>query len=351
MKTSYLAEDITILLKDVTGMIAPEDTLAREEKIQGGVHYSEMLPMEYQPSESYLALYEQSLKGAAKLTAEGIKIVAEKIWALKGQGVVLVSLVRAGLPVGILIKHYLERQYGVKVPHYGVSIIRGRGIDHEAMAYILARHKGEDLQFVDGWTGKGAILRELEESLAGYGVSAELAVLADPAWMTDLCGTHEDFLIPSACLNATVSGLISRSILNQALIKQGDFHGAVYYGHLAGEDQSYAFISTVEEQWANLDSCLPIEPIAGKQTGMGEVQEIAQAFGIADINMVKPGIGETTRVLLRRVPWKILINPKARPEQVAHILRLAKEKEVPVVDYPLAVYNACGLIKNLSADV
>ena len=43
------------------------------------------------------------------------------------------------------------------------------------------------------------------------GVSADIAVVADPANVTELCGTHEDILIPSSCLNSTVSGLISRT--------------------------------------------------------------------------------------------------------------------------------------------
>ena len=45
-----------------------------------------------------------------------------------------------------------------------------------------------------------------------------MAVLADPGYCTSIYGTREDFLIPSACLNATVSGLISRTVLNDTYI-------------------------------------------------------------------------------------------------------------------------------------
>ena len=66
------------------------------------------------------------------------------------------------------------------------------------MHYILERHCAEHLLFVDGWIGKGAILGELKKCLAAYkGVSAELAAAADPAYITELCGTHQDILIPS----------------------------------------------------------------------------------------------------------------------------------------------------------
>ena len=46
------------------------------------------------------------------------------------------------------------------------------------MAYLLDRHAPGNLQFVDGWTGKGAIQRQLDAAMADYpGVSPELAGL------------------------------------------------------------------------------------------------------------------------------------------------------------------------------
>ena len=82
---------------------------------------------------------------------------------------------------------------------------------------------------------------------------------------------------------------------------------------------------------------------------MDEVKELAEAFGIEDINLIKPGIGETTRVLLRRVPWKVLIDEKYRESrELVHIVRLAEEKGVPVETYPLRHYKCCGMIKKVS---
>ena len=47
MYGTYHPEDVTILLKDITGMVEPLGTKEREARIQSGVHYSEMLPLEY----------------------------------------------------------------------------------------------------------------------------------------------------------------------------------------------------------------------------------------------------------------------------------------------------------------
>jgi hypothetical protein len=34
--------------------------------------------------------------------------------------------------------------------------------------------------------------------------------------------------------------------------------------------------------------------------------------------------------------------------QLAHLVRLAKEKNVPVEDYPLVHYKCCGIIKKIA---
>lgn len=154
MFSSYQPDDVTILLKDITGLVTPLSTAEREKRIQSGTHYSEMLPIEYEPSPAYLSAYHTAMERYAKLTAQAVMRVAELIWQDLGRDAVLVSLARAGTPVGILIKRYLRGRYGAELPHYTISIIRGRGIDRNAMDYILSRHRPSSLQFVDGWTGK-----------------------------------------------------------------------------------------------------------------------------------------------------------------------------------------------------
>ncbi|WP_415997450.1 cysteine protease StiP family protein [Blautia hydrogenotrophica] len=347
MRTTYKKEDVELLLKDITGLVKPQSTQEREQLIQQGRHYCEMLPIEYSPSEAYMEAYETALKVFADSTSEAVGLLADKIMEEKGRSVVLVSLARAGTPVGILLKRYLRWKYGITVPHYSISIIRGRGIDQNAMRYLLCRYRPEDMLFVDGWIGKGAILSELRKAVADFpGVSPELAVLADPANVTKLCGTHEDILIPSSCLNCTVSGLVSRTFLRDDIIGETDFHGAVYYGELEAQDLSYAFISEIQSRFQKEYSQ---KDTGDSGQGLDEVLRIGREFKIEDVNLIKPGIGETTRVLLRRVPWKVLVHEKYMGDKaLEHILRLAKEKNVPVQTYPLKNYKACGIIKKLA---
>lgn len=350
MRSSYKDEDVTLLLKDITGLVKPQPTEERERLIQSGKHYSEMLPIEYVPTQKYMEVYKEALETYAEPTALAVGTLSDKIMEAKGKDVVLVSLARAGTPIGILVKRYIKFKYQLDVPHYSISIIKGRGIDNNAMKYLLGRYQPQQLLFVDGWIGKGAILGELQKDIEAYkGVSPDIAVVADPANVTELCGTHDDILIPSSCLNCTVSGLVSRTFLRDDIIGADDFHGAVYYGELAGSDLSYEFIDAIER-------CFQIDNAAASSdkkgvTGLGadEVRELAKVFDVDDINLIKPGIGETTRVLLRRVPWKVLIDEGYKNSQeLGHIVRLAEEKHVPVAYYPLKYYKCCGIIRKLA---
>lgn len=347
MNSSFLKEDVTLLLKDITGLVDPLPTEEREKRIQSGTHYSEMLPLEYKPTEDYIRIYEEALEVFGQNTADAIARVSDKIVRDKGRDVVIVSLARAGTPLGILIRRYVRKKYGFECPHYSISIIRDRGIDRNALNYILERHGAECIQFVDGWTGKGAIYNELKRELKFFeGVQDSLAVLADPAGLTELCGTHDDIMIPSSCLNCTISGLISRTFLRNDIIREGDFHGAAFYEELRSEDRTYKFIDYIENMFD-----YEIEPDNRilASNGMEDVKKLAKMFDIRNINYIKPGIGETTRVLLRRIPWKVVIDERyKKAKELDHIRQLSLEKNVGIEYVHLNNYKCCGLIKRLA---
>ena len=347
VKSSYSTDDVTLLLKDITGLVTPLSTEERERRIQNGAHYSTMLPLEYRPTAKYLEAYESALKNYAKATADAVCQLSEKLVMDKGRNLTIVSLARAGIPIGILIKRYIKNKYQWDTPHYALSIIRGRGIDKNAMDYILQNHEASSIQFIDGWIGKGAILHQLSEALADYPfVSPSLGVLSDPANMTELCGTHEDILIPSSCLNSTISGLLSRTFLREDKISQYDFHGACYYQDLKEQDVSYDFINAIISHF-DYHTKPQHQPMG--QSGLMETKSIGKHFSIHDIHLIKPGIGEATRVLLRRKPWKLLIWENGLQDPcLAHLIRLAAEKNVAVECYPLKNYKACGIIQTMA---
>ncbi|WP_104106698.1 phosphoribosyltransferase [Nocardioides sp. 616] len=354
---SYRPDDVAWLLTDLSHVDLEAPTEEREEAIQsGGAHYAESLPVEFQPDAAYQALFTATLASSATRLARAVGLVTEQVLALRGPEAVLVSLARAGTPVGVLMRRWAQQVHGLELPHYAVSIVRGKGIDEVALAYLAAHHDPATVMFVDGWTGKGAITRELAASVQaanaalGADFAADLAVLADTGRCVEVFGTREDYLIPSACLNSTVSGLVSRTVLNDALIGPGDFHGAKFYADLASSDVSAAFVETVAAEFASVrDEVLASLPahLASDRTatwsGWAAVEAVSREYGIGDANLVKPGVGETTRVLLRRVPWKVLVRADAADE-LGHIRLLADQRGVEVVEVPDLPYSAIGLI-------
>ncbi len=346
MRTSLDENDCILLLKDISGKIAPMSAEERQKQLHNGVHYCELLPAEYEPSEEYIRLYKRGLDVWRRQTAQAVRSVAEQILLLRGKNAVIVSLARAGTPVGVLIKRYLKRVHGINSAHYSVSIIRGRGIDKTAVEYILARHSAKDIQFVDGWTGKGAITRQLAEAMKDFPeIDPRPAVLADPADVCEIYGTREDVFIPCSCLNGVVSGLFSRTVLRGDLTGDGDFHGAVYLNELSPFDRTYEFINAIEREFDALPPYSPAEHTAPHGSGLSETRRIAEKFGADDLNLVKPSIGEATRVLLRRTPEVILLRDM-NDSLTLHLAELAREKNVPVREYPLECYRAAGIIKN-----
>jgi phosphoribosyl transferase-like protein/RNA binding Pelota-like protein len=350
---SYRADDVAWLLKDLSDVRLEAPTAEREAAIQAGrAHYAESLPIEYQPGPEYQRLFHTALEDSAERLAYAVGVVAELIIAARRRDAVLVSLARAGTPVGVLIRRWARFAHGLDLPHYAISIVRGRGIDEVALRYLAARHDPARVMFVDGWTGKGAIARELTAALAGTPFHDDLAVLADPGRCVPLYGTREDFLIPSACLNSTVSGLVSRTVLNSTLIGPSDFHGAKFYASLASADVSGLFVDTVCARFPDVLSRVSADwpgLWAADRTptwsGWAAVSRVGEAHGVSDLNLIKPGVGETTRVLLRRVPWKVLVRADAGDE-LAHVRLLAAEREVPVVPVPPEdlPYACVGLI-------
>ncbi|MEU9201399.1 phosphoribosyltransferase [Streptomyces sp. NPDC048332] len=356
--SSYAPDEVGWLLQDLSDAELEAPTEEREEAIQsGGAHYAESLPVEYQPSEEYQDLFKAALDLSAARIARAVGTVTETVLAERGPRPVLVSLARAGTPVGVLMRRWARLRHGVELPHYAVSIVRGRGIDANALRWLAAHHNPADVVFVDGWTGKGAITRELAAAIAEFedadgteGFNPEIAVLADPGGCVRTYGTREDFLIPSACLNSTVSGLISRTVLRSDLVGPDDFHGAKFYRELAGSDVSGHFLDTVTDRFGEVAAAVDAEvkemltaDRAPTWEGWAAVERISEEHGIHDVNLVKPGVGETTRVLLRRVPWKILAKRGAGAD-LEHIRLLAQQRGVPVEEVDELPYTCVGLI-------
>ncbi|MGM3175804.1 cysteine protease StiP family protein [Dickeya lacustris] len=349
---SYLPDDVHFLLQPVEMEMTP--VAQKEQLIQSGAkHYSEMLSQEPEPTRWHLDLFAKALaQGAPRLAREVVMLAKALANHFGDTPIVLVSLVRAGVPLGVML-HQALRDMGKPSHHYGVSIIRDRGIDETAMNWIESRHGTDGVVFVDGWTGKGTITRELRRSLAsrsGYPQDPRLVVLADPCGVSWLAASDDDWLIPFGIMGAPVSGLISRSIWSSE-----GLHGCVQCNHLRRFECSRLLVDTVADCRKSLDldavpatQWSPERLVALKSQSEQIISALAKKYNIASINRIKPGIAEATRAILRRVPEHVLVRSAHDPD-VALLVYLAREKNIAITEVGehIGQYRAITIIKKV----
>lgn len=373
---SYLASDVTVLL-DIVDKDAVADVPVRQKEalIQSGQrHYSDMLTLEDAPTAMHEQLYQQALEQGTTRTATDIANLAYTLHHTFQQNVtperplVLVSLVRAGLPVGVLLQRALtdiDSSYALPSVHYGISIIRDRGLDAVALQMILDAHPNSAIVFVDGWTGKGAIYQELARSLDLFSNPNHpnftnifhqgadvipLLTLADPAGVAWLAASEEDWLIPSGLLNSTVSGLISRSLYTEP---QSGLHRSVFYDNLVEVDHSLAFIDHIDTARRAL-SMPPQYLQTFKQPRYQTaalIDTLAAEYDISNRNRIKPTIAEATRAILRRDPEHILLATADHPDTVL-LRHLCSKRDIniTVLGAKILPYQAITLIKQRTTD-
>lgn len=348
---SYAPEDVHFLLQSV--QMHATDVEEKERLIQSNQkHYSEMISQEHAPTDVHKSLYARALVQNGTRMASDVQSLAMALnAAYTGPSIALVSFVRAGLPLGVLLRRALV-EMGNDAHHYGVSIIRDRGIDTVALDAIIQMHGADNIVFVDGWTGKGAISAELKRTLGGdnrFPEEPRLVVLADPCGRAWLSASAEDWVIPSGILGATVSGLVSRSIWPT----QGGLHGCVVYDHLHEHDVTRDFIVKIEAERGTLGDVQPAMPWTKEQrlslqTSADEVvSSLATRFGISNLNRVKPGIAEATRAVLRRVPDHVLVRDR-NDSDVQLLLHLTECAGVTVEEAgeALGPYRAVTIIRS-----
>lgn len=349
---AYLPGDVEFLLKPVEMEMTPVDR--KEELIQSGKkHYSDMLSQEPAPTQWHLDLFTRALdRGAERLAKEVTQIARALAQRIADEPIILVSLVRAGVPLGVML-HQALRDSGQASFHYGISIIRDRGIDTAALDIIERRHGTSGIVFVDGWTGKGAIAGELVRALhdrEGYPEQPRLVVLADPCGCSWLAASDDDWLIPFGIMGAPVSGLISRSVWSA-----DGLHGCVVCDHLSEFECSRLLVDTVSHFRARLSpaslASLDWDRAANQhlwQKSRDVIAWLADKYAVDSINRIKPGIAEATRAVLRRVPDHVFVRAINDPD-VALLVGLAREKGISVTEMGslLGQYRAVTIIKKV----
>ena len=122
-------------------------------------------------------------------------------WEPDPNQLLFVAILRAGVPIADWLCRLLPGSVAVSI-----SLFSGLGIDRVALSKIRSDYPHRKVVFVDGWTGRGGVARELARLNAG-----PLAVLIDPWGIADFSGSFEDVLCPSACFTGLTTLGFSRT--------------------------------------------------------------------------------------------------------------------------------------------
>lgn len=331
LENSYKPGQVVCLFTPFTGsMLSIED---KEAQLQNGGHYGDLLSEEERPDAEYLAIFDQLTDVLAQKLASPIWRLVEHFHSSRplDRPIVILSIARAGTPIGVVVSELLRHRFKREVFHYSVSVIHKHGVDAHAMEYLLKRHNASDMVFLDGWISQGRITKAVEESAPRWGVKPHLYCISDPRGVQDFVATREDILLPSAVLNATVSGLLSRSVHNP---DGWDF--AQSYMDYSDVDRTRSFID------AMLNACLMDIPKEGDvETGSvvchsseqnplarAQIERFCEQHNTTE-ERIKVGIGEVSRSVLRRTPVLVVVDPSA-VDEAQHLMWLAEKRNIPL---------------------
>lgn len=262
-----------------------------------------------------------SIRREAPWIAAAVERVAAGIAAEETDPPVLVAILRAGVPVASLLARRLERRWGAPVPVAALSLFHGLGWDEAALAEVLARWPGRPVWFVDGWTSRGGVARELGDSYRRWlaagradftgGRGPRLAVLCDPAGRAQAAATRADRFVPSACFTAPRTLGFSRGF--------ADGEGRLF--------RVYTFPPSLVaprliEAWMAIDGVEPSAVDAEPEAGAAEPPPDGWRIHV----------NEVARALINRQPREVLLVPERdRAEaSLAPLLHLCRLRGVPV---------------------
>jgi hypothetical protein len=189
-------------------------------------------------------LVNDPLRAAA--TALAAQIAA---WEPNFERLMMVSILRAGVPIADWLTQLLPGSQTVSM-----SLFVGLGIDSVALSTLQQAYPEHRLLFVDGWTGRGGVARELAKLNI-----APLATLLDPWGWADFSGTQTDLFCPTACFTGPTTLGFSRTFFTEPI--------RMFSAYLFPE--SYTRLDLVR-QWQR--GCKPV-PVAVSHTRKRFFQE------------------------------------------------------------------------------
>jgi hypothetical protein len=239
-------------------------------------------------------LDNQKIRDAAQSLAAAIVQ-----WEENPERLIFVAVLRAGVPIAKWLCQMLPGSVSA-----AISLFVGIGIDRQALSRLQADFPDRKIVFVDGWTGRGGVARELARLNAG-----PLAVLNDPWGWADFSGIQEDIFCPSACF----TGLTTLGFSRTFFVDKQNFFAAYKF------PAAYARKELIDA-WCAFGPAQPTVPQSENCKKFYEETEL------------RIHSNEVCRALINASPETLFFTDDARyaHEHFPLLLLLAEQRSVPV---------------------
>ncbi len=259
-----------------------------------------------------------SIQSQAGILSAMTTTVGQQLCQKVSQPPLLISILRAGVPIAALLANYLAKQYQTQIPWVALSLFYGLGWDEEALKIALQRYPNRPVWFIDGWTSGGGVAKQLQLSYeqwlqAGHAdftgeQGPQLAVFCDPKGVAQIRASHQDYFIPSACFTAPETLGFSRGFrLGSGLFQVYRFPNKYLYPRYIE-----TWLETVNQSPSTLNMGQPCDA------------RTKAAYRIH--------INEVIRAVVNRNPKEILLQctQAEATQQLQPLLYLCKLRQIPI---------------------
>jgi hypothetical protein len=292
-------------------------------------------------------LLERVLRRGLSAMAADLAALAAIVEYRRSDRLALVSLARAGTPVGVALTRIFRERYRREVCHYSISYVPSLGLDRAALARVLESHLPEEIVFVDAWIGDEARARGFTQAVlafnreTGVRLNPKLAVLSNPLGAPALTPGARDYLMPPVLFGAYASGLIGPIGAPAESGGPRAFHECHYFPSLAGHDLTLWLMDKIMWFWRTTHNRRRIprnffhlqERRAQRARAARIWRDFSRSalakYGVADRRLILPGVCETARALLEGSVALALVRDLKDPE-LERPLQLAESRGAPI---------------------
>lgn len=255
------------------------------------------------------------------------------------QPIVFVSILRAGVFIARGLSERMQRHGYPEAPVTALGLFHEAGFDFSAFSAIVRDYPGCFPVFVDGWTGRGVVARELKKAYVewkkdsgekGLPGTPLLATLVDPGRHGDLYGTDRDTPVPCAHFTAPeVFGFSRAFIKNHFEMWSAYTYPEKYYDH------------ELFQSWLDVFGCgdyspSPYTESIGRQKLSELLEETARLTNTRP-EQWKVNVNEVVRSFVNRNPRELVlgVSEEESRRRLPDLIYIAGRTGIPVRYQPV----------------